>query len=99
MITVQNIMDYMEQLSPYSLKMDWDSVGLHCGSRTAPVKKIMLALDPFEHICKEAAEWGADLLLTHHPLLFHALPAVTDDSSIARSVMILVRNNISHFCS
>ena len=99
MITVQNIIDYMEQLSPYSLKMEWDSVGLHCGSRTAPVKKIMLALDPFEHVCKEAAEWGADLLLTHHPLLFRPIAAITDESTIARSVMILVRNNISHFCA
>ena len=99
MTTVQNIMDYMEAFCPYALKAEWDSVGLHCGSRNAEVKKIMLALDPFEHVCEEAAMWGADLLLTHHPLLFHALPAVTDDSSIARSVMTLVRNNISHFCA
>jgi dinuclear metal center YbgI/SA1388 family protein len=99
MTTVQNIMDYMEAFCPHALKAEWDSVGLHCGSRNAEVKKIMLALDPFEHVCKEAADWGADLLLTHHPLLFHALPTVTEESSIARSVMILVKNNISHFCA
>jgi len=99
MITVQNIMDYMEELSPYSLKMEWDSVGLHFGSKNTPVRKIMLALDPFEHVCEEAAQWGADLLLTHHPLLFRPIAAITDESTIARSVMILVRNNISHFCA
>lgn len=99
MVTVQNIIDLMETLSPTALKMEWDSVGLHCGSRNAPVKKVMVALDPFEHVCKEAAQWGADLLLTHHPLLFHPLPAVTDESNIARSVITLVQNNISHFCA
>ena len=99
MTTVQNIMDYMEALSPHALKMEWDSVGLHCGSRNAEVKKVLVALDPFEHVCKEAAIWGADLLLTHHPLLFHPLAAVTDESNIARSVILLVQNNISHFCA
>jgi dinuclear metal center YbgI/SA1388 family protein len=99
MVIVQDIIDLMETYAPNSLKMDWDSVGLHCGSRKNEVKKVLIALDPFEHVCKEAADWGADLLLTHHPLLFHALPTVTDDSSIARSVMILVKNDISHFCA
>lgn len=99
MVIVQDIIDLMEKLSPTALKMEWDSVGLHCGSRKAEVKKVLISLDPFEHVCKEAADWGADLLLTHHPLLFHALPTVTDESSIARSVMILVKNNISHFCA
>ena len=99
MTTVQNIMDYMEAFCPRSLKMEWDSVGLHCGSKSKEVKKVLVSLDPFEHVCKEAAEWGADLLLTHHPLLFHPLPAVTDESAIARSVILLVQNDISHFCA
>lgn len=99
MVIVQDIIDFMEEFSPISLKMEWDSVGLHCGSRKTEVKKILIALDPFEHVCREAADWGADLLLTHHPLLFHPLATVTDESAIARSVMTLVQNNISHFCA
>ena len=61
MTTVADILNFVETLAPRSLKMDWDNVGLNCGSRNAPVTKIMLALDPFEHVCKEAADWGADL--------------------------------------
>ena len=99
MATVADILQFVETLAPRSLKMDWDNVGLNCGSRNAPVTKIMLALDPFEHVCKEAADWGADLLVTHHPLIFRPIPMVTDDAAITRGMMELIRNNISHICA
>lgn len=99
MVTVADIMDFMETLAPRSLKMDWDNVGLNCGSRKAPVSKVLVALDPFEHVCQEAVEWGADLLVTHHPLIFRPWPMVTDDAAITRGLMNLVRHNISHFCA
>ena len=99
MTTVGDILKYIETLAPRELKMDWDNVGLNCGSRSAPVTRILVALDPFEHVCQEAAQWGADLLVTHHPLIFRPLPMVTDDAAITRGLMELVRHNISHICA
>ncbi len=99
MNTVNDILNYMETLAPRSLKMDWDNVGLNCGSRTAPVEKILVALDPFEHVCREAVEWDANLLVTHHPLIFRPWPMVTDDAAISRGLMNLVRHDISHICA
>ena len=99
MITVQSVLEYVETLAPRSMKMDWDNVGLQCGYRNAAVKKIMVALDPFEHICDEAVAWGADLLVTHHPLIFRPIPMVTDDAAITRGLMKLVRHNVSHICA
>lgn len=99
MTTVQDILKVIETVAPPELKMDWDNVGLNCGSRNAPVTKILVALDPFEHVCEEAAAWGADLLVTHHPLIFRPLPMVTDDAAITRGLMTLVRHNISHICA
>ena len=99
MITVSDIMEFMQTLAPRELKMDWDNVGLNCGSSKAPVTKILVALDPFEHVCKEAVEVGADLLVTHHPLIFRPWPMVTDDAAISRGLMALVRHGISHFCA
>jgi dinuclear metal center YbgI/SA1388 family protein len=99
MTTVGDILKYIETLAPRELKMDWDNVGLNCGSRSAPVTKILVALDPFEHVCQEAAQWGADLLVTHHPLIFRPIPMVTDDAAITRGLMDLVRHNISHICA
>ena len=52
MTTVADILNFIETLAPTSLKMDWDNVGLLCGSKSAPVTKILVALDPFEHVCR-----------------------------------------------
>ena len=99
MTTVKEIMEFMETLAPWELKMDWDNVGLNCGSKAQKVTKILVALDPFEHVCQEAADWGAELLITHHPLIFRAIPMVTDEAAITRGLMTLVKNDISHFCA
>jgi len=95
MATVNDILAYLETLAPRSMKMDWDNVGLLCGSRRTEVTKILVALDPFEGVCREAAAWGAELIVTHHPLIFQALKSVTDDTAIGRSIQLLCRENIS----
>lgn len=95
MTTVNDILQYLNTVAPPHMKAQWDNVGLLCGSESQPVKKILVALDPFEHVCREAVEIGADLLVTHHPLIFVAPNAITDDTSVGRSVMTLIRNNIS----
>lgn len=99
MTTVADIMAFMEALAPHGLKMDWDNVGLNCGSKQAPVSRVLVALDPFEHVCQEAVDCQADLLVTHHPLIFRPWPMVTDDAAITRGLMNLVRHGISHFCA
>jgi len=95
MTTVNDILNFIEVLAPGAMKMDWDNVGLLCGSKSAAVTKILVALDPFEHVCKEAAAWGAELIVTHHPLIFHAPKAVTDETSVGRSILFLCAAGIS----
>ncbi len=94
-MTVQNILEFLESLAPASMKYDWDNVGLLCGSRTKEVRKVLVALDPFENVCREAVELGADLLVTHHPLIFRAPRAVTDDDGVGRSILLLAQHGIS----
>ena len=94
MTTVNDILNFVETLAPRAMKMDWDNVGLLCGCRKTPVTKVLVALDPFEHVCQEAAEWGAELIVTHHPLIFRPLSAVTDETSIGRGIMTLCRHGI-----
>ena len=95
MTTVADILSFVETLAPRAMKMDWDNVGLLCGSRTAPVTKVLVALDPFEHVCAEAADWGAQLIVTHHPMIFRPLSSVTDETAIGRGMMTLIRSGIS----
>ncbi|MDO5401722.1 MAG: Nif3-like dinuclear metal center hexameric protein [Eubacteriales bacterium] len=95
MTTVSDILAFLETLAPSSMKMDWDNCGLLCGSASSPVTKILVALDPFEDVCREAAELGAELIVTHHPLIFNAPRAVTDETALGRSIQLLCRNGIS----
>ena len=95
MTTVADILKFVETLAPRAMKMEWDNVGLLCGSKNTEVTKVLVALDPFEGVCHEAAETGAQLIVTHHPLIFRPQKAVTDETSIGRSIMFLCRNGIS----
>ena len=95
MTTVGDVLSYVETLAPRAMKMDWDNVGLLCGGRNRPVTKILVALDPFEDVCREAARWGAELIVTHHPLIFQPLKSVTDDTAVGRAVQLLCAEGIS----
>ena len=95
MVHVSDILQFVETLAPRSMKMEWDNVGLLCGSKSTPVTRVLVALDPFEHVCKEAADWGAEVIVTHHPLIFKPLPNVTDGTTIGRGLMTLIKHDIS----
>jgi dinuclear metal center YbgI/SA1388 family protein len=59
---------------------EWDAVGLVCGDPEAQVSRVLFAVDPVAEVVGEALEWGADLIVTHHPLLLrpvHGVPATT----------------------
>ena len=86
MTTVADILDVLEALAPTGMKMDWDNVGLLCGSRKKEVEQVLVALDPFEDVCDEAVEWGADVIVTHHPLIFRPVASVTDETSVGRVI-------------
>jgi len=95
MNTVADILEFVESLAPQYMKMEWDNVGLLCGSKKTPVTKVLVALDPFENVCQEAAQWGAELIVTHHPLIFHPLKAVTDETEVGRCIQLLCAKGIS----
>ena len=95
MTYVSDVLNFVETLAPRAMKMDWDNVGLLCGSKSAPVTKVLVALDPFEHVCREAAEWGAEVIVTHHPLIFRPLPNITDETTLGRGIRTLIKHDIS----
>ena len=95
MTTVNDILKAVEQFAPPYMKESWDNVGLLCGDPDQEVKKVLVALDPFEHVCREAKDLGADLIVTHHPLIFQASKSVTTQTSVGRSILYLCRHGIS----
>ena len=95
MPTVGEILDFVETLAPASLKLDWDNVGLLCGHRDSPVTRVLVALDPFLDAAEEAAGMGAELLLTHHPLIFHPCRSVSTDTETGRVLLYLIEHGIA----
>ena len=94
MTTAKDILQFLESIVPIALKAEWDNIGLLCGRENKEVHTILVALDPFPHVCREAVEAGADLLVTHHPLIFQPLSAITDKNSVGQSIMTLIANDV-----
>lgn len=96
MATVADILNFIESLAPKSMKMEWDNVGLLCGRKEKEVRKILVALDPFRSVIEEAIKEKADLIVTHHPLIFrNPLMAVNEDSETGRCVLTLIEHGIA----
>ncbi len=95
MTTVKDVLQFVERFAPAYMKESWDNVGLLCGDPNQEVTRILVALDPFEHVCKEAQEVGAQLIVTHHPLIFQAPKSITTQTSVGRSILHLCRCGIS----
>ena len=95
MATVKDILNFIETFAPTAMKEDWDNVGLNCGHMDKNVKTILVALDPFADVCKEAKDVGADLLVTHHALIWeHGF--INDCTEQGRNTLFLIENNIAH---
>ena len=96
--TVQDVVAAADALWPFRLQEDWDASGLVLGRPEAPVRRIHLAVDPVAGVVREAVDAGADLLLTHHPLLLRGVTSVAADGFKGRVVHDLVENRCALLC-
>ena len=74
---------------------EWDAVGLVTGDPDQPVRRVLFAVDPVDAVISEAVAWGADLLVTHHPLLLRGVHSVATDGPKGRAVTALVRAGVA----
>lgn len=95
---VKDIMNVMEQLAPKKLAEDWDRPGLAVGDPERKVKKVLVALDVIEPVIAEAKAIGADMIVTHHPmLLFKKIESITTETAVGRRIFGLIENGIAAF--
>ena len=85
----------LDELYPQASAAEWDRVGLVTGDLEQPVRRVLFALDPTLAVIEEAREWGADLLVTHHPLLLRGVHSVATTSAKGASVTSLVVSDIA----
>lgn len=91
MSTVTEVLNHINEFAPFSIAMDWDNVGLLVGDKTAEVTGCVLALDVTNEVIEFAVEEKANLIVTHHPVIFGGLKKLTSDSLVYK----LIQNNVS----
>lgn len=92
---LKDVMEELETLSPTHFAEDWDNCGLQCGRKKKEIKKILLAVDATDEVVEEAVLSEADLLLTHHPLIFPNVSSVTEDTVTGRKLLKLIQADIA----
>ena len=91
------IIKRLEILTPSAFAKDWDNVGLLAGRSTKEIKKIFLAVDATDEVIEAAIDARADMLLTHHPLIFTPIKSITDEDFIGRRVLRLLQADICYY--
>lgn len=89
----------MEQLAPRETALGFDNVGLLVGTRRKEIRKVLIALDCTPEVVKEAVRENADLIITHHPLMFSAVKRILPDDPVSGPVYELIRNDIAMFAA
>lgn len=93
----KEIIRAIEEVYPKKYAMEWDNVGLLAGRMDKEVERIYLALDLTEKVIEEAIHKKADMIITHHPLIFSPLRAVTNENFIGKRVVSLIQHDISYY--
>lgn len=91
MSTVTHIYDAIDRLAPFWLTMDFDNTGILVGDRNREVSCALLALDCTPAVVEQARQLGAQLIITHHPVIFHPLKRVNEDAVVYQ----LIRSDIA----
>ena len=97
--TVQTVADAVNRLAPKKLAEDWDNPGLLVGDPSAEVKKIFVCLDVLDEKISRALELDAQLIVAHHPLIFHAIKNVRFDLPLGNKLARLIKNNLAVFAA
>ena len=97
MVNLTEIISFLNTTAPPSLAEDYDNVGLLIGDRDKEIRKVLVTLDADEVIAIDAREQQADLVLSHHPLLFKPLNRITGEDAVSRTVMSFVKDDIALF--
>jgi dinuclear metal center YbgI/SA1388 family protein len=95
MITCHEITEYMEQIAPSELAEEWDNTGLLVGDAQSRIGKVMLCMDITAASVDEAIARKADLIITHHPVIFKGLKRLVAADPKGAALYGLIRNNIA----
>lgn len=92
------IAELMEKLSPIRYACDWDNVGMHVGRNDNEIKKILVTLDVSDEAVEKAVAIKADMIVSHHPLIFKGIKKVNESDIVGRRILTMAENRINCYC-
>ena len=95
MPTAAEIAQTFNQYYPFTDACAYDNVGLLVGRGDKEIGKVLIALDVTKEVIREAKEMGADLVLSHHPIIFREIKRVTDDTYTGSLLLLLIESGIA----
>ncbi|MGM9537372.1 MAG: Nif3-like dinuclear metal center hexameric protein [Candidatus Onthomonas sp.] len=100
MTTVEQIFHWIDSKAPFALQESWDNSGFLVGDPGVPVRRVLLALDITDQVVEEAWELDAQLIVSHHPLIFTPIKrmTLTSDDLVGRKLWRLARQNTAAIC-
>ncbi|MET1247593.1 Nif3-like dinuclear metal center hexameric protein [Sporolactobacillus sp. STCC-11] len=98
-ISGERLIQRFEEWAPKKLAYEKDKIGLLVGTLHKKVKRVMVTLDVLENVAEEAADKQADLIIAHHPLIFHPLKNVRSDEGQGKIVTTCVKNDIAVYAA
>lgn len=93
-MTARELIQKIEAKFPLEAAASWDNPGLQAGRRNKEIKKVYVALDATEEVITDAAAWGADMIVTHHPMTMDGVRSVTSDTLKGRKYLRLISRDI-----
>lgn len=96
---IDKLIKVMESIAPVNLKESYDNVGLMVGDREREITKVLVALDCTLEVIEEAKAIGANVILSHHPLLFRKPSTITTDTLLGKKIIELIKNDIALYSS
>lgn len=94
-VRVRDVIDVIRSFAPENVQESWDNSGLSVGDADAEVTGVLVGFDCTPELVDEAVECGANLIVTHHPLIFSALRRVTPDDAVGLAVMKAIRGGVA----
>lgn len=94
-MTVADCIEWLSETAPPELAEEWDNVGLLLGERESDVRRVMTCLTLTSDVAREAVDEEADLIVTHHPVLFRPVQRLTGETAEGRLLLELIREEVS----
>ncbi|WP_196593131.1 Nif3-like dinuclear metal center hexameric protein [Pectinatus sottacetonis] len=99
MISCQTIIEAMEKIAPHNLAEEWDNPGLLIGDPAQKINKLIVCLDVNNNVINTALKEKCDMIISHHPFIFHPLKKIRTDLPQGKSIQTLLANNIAVFAA